>query len=316
MRLKWFLLGGALAMLAVPAPSQARHAPTRAVAWSSLLTLDHPLAASVRAAASANPATFTDTPNDSGTAPDVRTVVVSNDAALAKYTFRINVAHLTLPSNVIVFIPMDTDQNAATGTSGVDYVIVCDESNGSVGLLHWDGTKLALVSAPTLSASDDSTSVTASIGKSDIGNGAGLNFGVLTVEGASATAGHVDSAPDQGVWNYQLAAAAPLTLAASALRTPRSVKAGKTFMVTMLASRSDTGEFVNDEIGGTTSCQATVAGKRVKLLGAGFVETTSPELAVCLFRAPKNVHKKIIRGSIAVAVEGATVKKTFALTLK
>src|SRR5204862_143567 len=84
------------------------------------------------------------------------------------------------------------------------------------------------------------TSVTASIGKSDIGNGAGLNFAVLTVEGESVTAGHVDSAPDQGAWSYQLAAAAPLTLAASSLRAPRSVKAGKTFTVTMLVARSDT----------------------------------------------------------------------------
>ena len=316
MRLKWFLLAGSLAMLAMPAQIQARHAPIRAAAWSSLVTAHHPLAGSAHAAATVNPATFTDTQNDSGTAPDVRTVVVSNDAALTKYTFRINVAQLTLPSNVLVFILMDTDQNAATGTSGIDYVIVCDESNGSVGLLHWNGTQLALVSAPTLSASDDSTSVTASIGKSDIGNGAGLNFAVLTVEGESVTAGHVDSAPDQGAWSYQLAAAAPLTLAASSLRAPRSVKAGKTFTVTMLVARSDTGAYVNDEIGGTTSCQATVAGKRVKLLGAGFVETTSPELAACLFRAPKNVHKKTIRGSIVVAVEGATVKKAFALTLK
>jgi hypothetical protein len=77
----------------------------------------------------------------------------------------------------------------------------------------------------------------------------------------------------------------------------------------------DTGQFVNDEVGGTTSCLATLAAKRVKVLGAGFVETTSPELAVCLFRAPK-VHKKVIRGSITVAIEGVSVIKRFAVRVK
>jgi hypothetical protein len=314
MRLKGLLLAGALAMLVLPAPTQARHAPMRAAAPSSLLTAYHPLLVSAHAAATANPATFTDAQNDGGTAPDVRTVIVSNDSALTKYTFRINVAQLPLPSNVLVVILLDSDQNAATGNTGIDYAIVCDESDGSVGLLHWNGTQFVLVPSPTLSASDNSTGVTASIGKSDVGNGAGVNFAVLTLEG-DGEAGHSDAAPDQGAYSYQLAAAAPLTLAASSLRAPRTVKAGKTFTVTMLAARSDTGEFVDDEIGGTTSCLATVAGKRVKVLGAGFVETTSPELAVCLFRAPK-VHKKVIRGSITVAVEEATVKKTFAVTVK
>jgi hypothetical protein len=312
MRVKPFLLAGAaLATLALPAQTQARHAPLRAADPSSLLTAYHPLAAGSRAVATANPATFTDAQNDSGTAPDLRTVIVSNDSTLTKYTFRITVAQLQLPSNVLVLILLDSDQNAATGNTGIDFVIVCDESDGSVGLLHWNGTKYEVVPSPTLSVSDDSTGVTASIGKSDIGNAAGINFAVLTLEG-DGSSGHVDAAPDGGTYSYQLAPAGALTLAASALHAPRSIKAGKTFTVTMLASRSDTGEFVNDEIGGTTSCQATVAGKRVKVIGAGFVETTSPELAVCLFRAPQ-VHKKVIRGTISVAVEGATARKAFAV---
>ncbi|MFL5951598.1 MAG: hypothetical protein ACJ74M_08325 [Gaiellaceae bacterium] len=315
MRVKLFLLAAALTVLALPAQTQAGPAPIRSAGWSSLATAYRPLALSERDAATSNPATFTDAQNDSGTAPDVRTVIVSNDSGLSRYTFRINVAHLTLPSNVVVLIFIDSDQNAATGSSGADYVLVCDESDGSVGLLHWDGTQFALVPAPTLSASDDSTSVTASIGKSDIGNGTGLNLSVLTVEGTTIAAGHFDVAPDQGEYNYQLSAAAALTLAASSLHAPRTVKAGKTFTVTMLAARSDTGEFVNDEIGGTTSCLATVGRKRVTLLGAGFVESTSPELAVCLFRAPK-VHRRVIRGTISVAVEGVSVKKAFAVTVK
>jgi hypothetical protein len=45
----------------------------------------------------------------------------------------------------------------------------------------------------------------------------------------------------------------------------------------------------------------------------GFVESASPELAACRFRAPKNAKRKVIRGSITVTLQGASVKKTFSV---
>lgn len=316
MRLRLLVLAALLATLIVPSSVQARHAaPTPNVGasgWSSLAqALDRP-ARIARTVANANPATFTDTSNDAGTAPDIRTVVVSNDAG-GKYTFRINVGQLTLPSNVLILILMDTDQNAATGNAGADYVFACDESDGSFALLKWNGTTFAAVPSSTFSVTDDSTGVTASFNKSDIGNSSAMNFVVASVEGGQVAPGHTDLAPDSGVWNYAQGAAAALTLTASSARAPRTVKAGKTFIVVMLAARSDTGEYVNDEIGGATSCKATVAGKPVKLLGAGFVEATSPELAGCQFRAPKNAKRKTIRGSITVTFQDVSVTKTFSV---
>lgn len=316
MRLRLLVLAALLAMLVVPSSVQARHAApapkVRASAWSSIAqALDRP-AGVARTAANTNPATFTDASNDGGTAPDIRTVVVSNDAA-GKYTFRINVGQLTLPSNVLILILMDTDQNAATGNTGADYAFVCDESNGSFALLQWNGSNFVGAAASTFSVTDDSTGVTASFNKSDIGNSSAMNFVVISAEGGQIAAGHTDFAPDSGVWNYAQGGAAALTLTASSARAPRTVKAGKSFIVVMLAARSDTGEYVNDEIGGATSCKATVAGKAVKLLGAGFVESTNPELAACQFRAPKSAKRKTIRGSITVTLQGVSVKKTFSV---
>src|SRR5439155_14492603 len=195
-----------IAMFVLPASVQARHAPPAAKphtnALASLLAARERPAGVASTAANTNPATFTDTANDGGTAPDVRTVIVSNDAA-GKYVFRINVSQLTLPSNVLILIALDTDQNPATGiTGGFDYVLVCDESNGSVALLRWNGSSLELAPSPTLAASDDSTGVTASFNKSDIGNAATVNFAVLSVEGGTPSAGHADVAPDSGTWNY------------------------------------------------------------------------------------------------------------------
>jgi hypothetical protein len=319
MRPLWFVPVAALAMLAAAVPAQARHAPQgqRPQTPGATLVRAQALAGSsnvVRATSNANPATFTDPASDGGSAPDILTVIASNDAG-GTFTFRINVDKLTLPSNVIVFLAMDTDGNPATGTGGFDYILVCDESDGSVGLLRWDGSQLVAASAPSLAASDNSTGISASLNRADLGNASALNFEILTVEGGSPSAGHFDAAPDDGVWNYQLAAAAPLTLKIASFASPRSVKAGKTFTVSMVASRSDSGAFVNDEIGGSISCQATAAGKRLKLVAAGFVEGSDPELAACVWRAPKK-RGKTIRGSISVSVEGVTAKKTFRLVVK
>ena len=330
MKARWLLLATSLAVLVIAVPAQARHAPFAATphtpltrdanTWSPALVrlarlAQHSPAAVARGLANTNPATFTDPANDAGSAPDVLNVIVSNDAA-GTFKFRINVTKLTLPSDTIVFLLMDTDQNPATGTSGVDYVLVCDESNGSVGLLRWDGSQLVVASSPTLTASDDGTGITATLNRSDIGGSSGFNFGILTVEGPSPIAGHVDDAPDQNWWNYQLTAAGPLKLNVTLFGAPKTVKAGKRFIVTMVAVRSDNSASVNEEIGGSVACQAAVAGKRLAALASGFVEGTDPELAACAWRAPKNARKKTIRGSITVSVEGVNVKKTFALKVK
>ena len=73
-------------------------------------------------ASNTNPATFTDTSNDGGTAPDIQTVVVSNDGN-GNYRFRINVNKLVLPSSTFILLALDTDQNSSTGASGFDFVI-------------------------------------------------------------------------------------------------------------------------------------------------------------------------------------------------
>ena len=268
-----------------------------------------------RGFANTNPATFVDTQNDSGTAPDLRTVVASNDTAGA-FKFRINVSKLTFPSNVLVSLALDTDQNAGTGSGGFDYIVVCDESNDTVVLRRWDGSQFVPASAPTLSASDDATGVTITLNRTDIGNTGALNFRAETSEGGGGP-GHQDFAPDSGAWSYALTA--PLTLSIASFKAPTTVSPGKSFLVRMLAMRSDTGEFVSDENGGLVSCRATVGGKLLRARTAGFMETTSPEQAACLWRAPTKANHKTIRGSITLRIDGiagVTAKRTFIVRVR
>jgi hypothetical protein len=257
---------------------------------------------------------FTDPTGDAGTTADVTSAVVSNNES-GQYTFRVNVVHLALPSDIVIFVGIDSDQNPATGLGGADFLIVCDESNGSVGLLRWDGSNLVPTPSSSLTAADNDTGITVGVNRSEIGNSGQFNFYVLSVQGPTASAGHVDSAPDQGSWNYALTAPAPLTLTVATFAAPKTVKAGKSLVVTMVAQRSDTGEAVGGA-DGQVQCSATLGSKRLGLLNSGFVTVAEQTVAGCAWKVPRRARGKTIRGSITVSVSGASVTQRFTLKVK
>jgi hypothetical protein len=302
MKLRATLVVGAVAMLAVAVPAQAQHrhvAPT----------------AAAQEGTNTNPQTYTDASNDSGTAPDIRTVVVSNDTS-GNFTFRINVPQLTVPSDVVFFIAFDTDENSSTGQSGADYLFLCDESNDTFALGRWNGSTFAPTGSSSLKVEDSSTGVTATINSSDLGGSTALRFVVISVEGSSAVSGHVDLAPDSGSWDYDMTQPAALKLTVAAFAAPKTVKAGKNLVVAMAAQRSDTSELVSGDDGGTVACRATVGGKRLKLGQSGFVTVGSEPAAGCLWHIAKRFRGKTIRGSITVALNGASVTRTFVVRVK
>lgn len=265
------------------------------------------------AKANSNPATFTDPNGDSGTAPDIANVVVSNDAN-GQLTFRINAAKLSVPSQVNIVVAIDSDQNEATGSSGTDYLLLADLSTNSFGVGRWNGADFADAAAPTASASNDSAGITFSINRSDLGNASGLNFWIRAFDGPEPAAGHFDDAPDQGTWNYVLVSPAQVQLAVVGFVAPKSVKAGKTLTAVMAATRSDTGDLVGKE--GRVQCRATIGGKPLRLLASGFVRVGSQSGAGCSWRVPRNARRKTIHGSITIGFQGATVNRQFAVKVK
>jgi hypothetical protein len=301
MRFRGCVLLGAVVMLAVAVPAQAQHrdaAPT----------------AAAQEGTNTNPQTYTDNANDGGSAPDIQTVVVSNDAN-GNYTFRINVPKLTLPSDVVFGIALNTDETSSTGQSGVDYLFLCDESNDSFGLVRWNGSTFVAAASSTAKVEDNSTGLTATINRSDLGGSSALQFFVRSVEGGALVAGHFDDAPDTGAWDYDMTTAAALKLTVAAFAAPKTVKAGKQLVVAMAAARSDNNELVGDE-DGTVSCRATVGGKRLAVTNSGFVTLKSRSAAACIFRVPRSAHRKTIRGSITISVAGAKVSHAFVVRVK
>ena len=82
------------------------------------------IAGTAGAASRSNSQTFTDPIGDSGNAPDVTTVTVSNDDT-GLITFRVvvpNRAQLADPDGV--FVLLNTDGSLSNGMSGFDYVVV------------------------------------------------------------------------------------------------------------------------------------------------------------------------------------------------
>lgn len=231
--------------------------------------------------------TFTDPGGDAvGGAADMTQVVVSND-----FDGNITIA-MTIPNRttfttddtlVIVF---DTDKNASTGTSGIDYAIVAGA--GGVALLRGDGTTFVATAQTTLRAADNNKTVT--VNRSELGGTTGFIFGASTFLDSSETA--VDDAPDSGAWIYDLDLK-PVLDTLAARFAPAKPKAGKVFRLAGTTLRLEDGTTVKAD---SITCVAKLNGKRL----AGR----------CSWRMPKNAKGKRLVVTLTAHYKGATTTFT------
>jgi hypothetical protein len=251
------------------------------------------------------PTTFTDPTGDSGTAPDITSVVVSNDAART-ITFRINVDKLAVPSDVRFLIAIDSDQNASTGESGTDYLLVGDLSDNTFGMARWDGSQFVDMPATTVTASNDPTGITFTVNSSDLGGSTAFNFWTRALQGTNAGPGLMDDAPDSGSWSYQLGSSTPLVLTVGLAHISRA-QAGRRVAAVITVARSD--GTVADVTPNDVSCSARIGSQAVPV-GSRFA--LGP-VATCVWRLPARSRGKTVRASVTVTLDGATVTRTFAV---
>jgi hypothetical protein len=269
-----------------------------------------------RSAARANSQTFTDSTGEDPAAPDITSIVVSNDDA-GLVTFKINISNrpaLTTDMTVLMFL--DSDKQAATGSpdfAGADYAIELDP--GSVGLFKWNGSDF--VAAPSQSSvtySYDATGATIRASAAELGATKAFNFLAAAISGITTDAAgnpdftneHVDPAPDagHGVFSYQVLT--KLTLSVKAFTTsPKPAKSGKKFVASLAATESDTAGPVQ---AGTVACSATVGGKHL----TATAHRVANGIATCSWSLPRNV-KGTLRGTVSLTVKGTTVVRTFAV---
>jgi hypothetical protein len=282
---------------------------------------------------SSSSVTFTDPTGDSGNAPDITTVTVSNDDS-GGLVFTVNLPNRpSLGSQDVVLIGLDTDQNGSTGQGGIDYAFLVQGNEWA--LASWNGSSFVPVSAGTFSASYGNGVLTISGNRSDLGNTSGFNFGL----GASGDNGSTfpEQAPNSGIWNYQLVIGGGTTTSTTSSTTttsttstttttptppppppppanvgpvrfkPKHPVAGKQFYVILGGSPDSQWQAV--------ACKATIAGKVIpgRTVNGLNAEVTFTTLGAegCGFKIPGTAAGKTIKGSITVASNGTRINKQF-----
>jgi hypothetical protein len=266
-----------------------------------------PLIAAVAslAGATAPAATFTDPTGDSGSAPDITSVGVTNDDH-GQYTFTIDFATPTpFPStNDGVFVYLDTDQNAATGASGFDYALGLVE--GQSGLLQWNASSDAYEVAAQQSSVDISfgqMSIVMTVNASDIGNVGTFKMAVVSIH-VEDSGSSVDSTTEQTYTSQTIFTLLPVSVHQTA------AKDGGTWTVSTRVIRSDTGQPVG--VPGAIKCSATEGSKKLAVVRGAFDGTTG----TCTFRVPKKPSHARVYATVVVSSAGQLATENFTAKTK
>jgi hypothetical protein len=258
-------------------------------------------AALLAAAPSQGAGRYADEPGDSNGAPDLTSVSVTGDAN-GQLLFTINTDNLAPESDVDAFLLLDTDLDLATGapdTLGADYMFVVSEADNTYGFARWAGSDWDW-DAPysTVRVRGDRTGALISVNRSEVGGTSAFNFWVRTRKGDA-----LDDAPDDGTWNYTLAADGPDIQGVLVTMKPAfGPKAGKPFTITPAGLRlppsGALGLMPQPE---SYTCAAKLGTRTLKGTGTGG----------CTFKLKQAARGKKLTVELAVTYQGASKTSQF-----
>jgi hypothetical protein len=262
------------------------------------------------AQAASNPQTFTDPVGDSGNAPDITSVLVANNSS-RQLTFRVSMTGLDVPSDTRVLVAIDSDRNASTGREGTDYLLIY-RSDGEAALARWDGSEFVETPESTLTTGRDKGSVFFSVNADELGNTSGFYFWVRTLVGGEFAAAHEDNAPDNApdkTFEYVLGPSVAPQLTLTQAHATKA-RAGKPFIAVVRIDRSDgvPMDLTLDDL----TCRATARGHVIRL---GFADADGPD-AGCLWNLSKKSKGQVLRASVTIRLDGATITKKFTAKIK
>lgn len=262
-----------------------------------------------RAAATAGSSTYVDSTGEAGAAPDIGSVVVSNDNA-GKVSFAVAFANSSgLSPAELVLVSIDSDRNPATGTtaSGFDYAVAY--ISGSSAIVRWDATAQQFAIAPknTLTTGWSGSTLTFAVSTAELGATTGFRFGVLADANPDDPAAPVDVAPDRGreLWSYDVKLAP--TLAITGLDcTPEPAVAGRklTGRATVAVTRSGVPEVLPSTA--KVTWKATFGKVRLTPLAT----KSASGVLTSTWKLPATVKAKVVRVTVTVTTEGVTISKT------
>ena len=266
----------------------------------------------------ANSQNYQDSTGEDATAPDITTLVVSNDDA-GIISFRVNVPNRpALGQDMLFELWVDSDNNGATGSpdvGGADYVLQL--VRGEVSLYKWDGTdytrRFGDPSAVTLNFSYQA-GLTVRISAAELGNTKAFKFFVVAISGlvVDPVTGDLDGANSKadvapgggvGLYPYAVNIAKPTLVVRGVTTTPRAPKAGSTFTMRMTAARSDTGAVLQN---GRVTCVGRAGTARLRAQLA----RVQGGAVVCTWPIPASAKGKTFKGSATVVFEGLRASRS------
>jgi hypothetical protein len=262
----------------------------------------------------ANTTTYNDSVGEDPAAPDVTTIVVSNDDA-ATISFKINVPNRAQYSPDIALVMfLDSDANQATGdpeSLGADFIIQLIQ--GEILLFKWDGSDFTLSATQASLSYAWASGPTVRINASDLNNTRKLLFDVTMVSGIvfDPATGAIDCtnckrdfAPTFGFYQYDVKITPPTLVVKSFRPTPARPAAGRSFTLRLVAARSDTGAVVQN---GRVTCVGRLGSVRLKAQ----VQRVQGGAATCTWNIPPNARGKTFRGSVTVSFEGLKAAQSY-----
>jgi len=230
--------------------------------------------------------TFIDPTGDAGAAPDITTVVVSNDDN-GVVTFAVTLANpALLTGDAVIAAFLNTDKNLTTGRQGdgSEFVILFDGTD--LGLFRWNGTTFAPVQATTLTRR---SATTIAINRQELGATAAFDFYLIAAGPEPAQ----DEAPNgTAVWSYQLQLR-PEIDSVSARFNPAAPRSGALFSVSSVVLRLEGGQNVAPT---SFSCRARLG-----------TSTLAPS-GNCRWRIPKKSKGKKLAITITASYQGDSAK--------
>jgi hypothetical protein len=267
----------------------------------------------------ANTTTYQDSVGEDAAAPDITTIVASNDDA-GTINFKINIpSRSQYTQDIALLMDLDSDANQSTGDPqnlGADYQLFLIQ--GEIALFKWDGTDYQLSANQSSLSFSWTGGPTVRINAADLNNTRKLSFDVQIISGIvfdpttqvpDCTQCKRDSAPGIGLYTYQVKVAKPSLVVRSLKPTPAKPAAGKPFTLRLVAARSDTGAVVQN---GRATCVGRVGSAKL----AATVQRVQGGAATCTWNLPANAKGKTFRGSVSVVFEGLRASKSFAGTIR
>ena len=257
----------------------------------------------------AGSATYNDPIGDSQTAPDIGSVVVSNDDA-RMVSIAITFANRTaLGGTDWVDVEFDTDLDADTGTSGgTEYIIAFFRGEARLGRFDEDEDEWVDAPMETVTAAWAGSTLTLKVSTREIGSPTQFRFALWADANIADLHAPYDEAPDEDTpsWVYQVKLAAPTLTVKSLDCTPEPARAGKlmTGKAVVALTRAGVPEVLSPTA--KVTWRATFGNVKLRPLSTTRVGGTLRST----WKLPRTVKAKVVRITLTITSDGVTVTKT------